>query len=338
MRIKARDWNEAMRDLCTRFPLIVNVEENQPPVHAWYVNPVWDGDRKKWMAKVRPGSVNCRIATISMQFSRAPEQFKSYIQALNPQKKFSDNTSVDVPLDFGPLIDLTWREIGGDASPTSTTADGNTGISNKYETIPAYFRKKGVVAGGSTNYDPNVQCKLYACDLVLSMPRPYLVNEISVFPGGLLGGSIVSVDAKPTTPPNVMNPPKIYATPEYIVQPIDNSFEAIFFQRFIDEPADDLHLSTVYALSQPLGSGLGADGIDETYRLETRYYCNYNLAHSTQTLIPRIVTPPLRLVTGLAAGLGDTMFNFILSLQNDFTQAVVDLFNQRSMRGKFWVV
>jgi hypothetical protein len=43
-------------------------------------------------------------------------------------------------------------------------------------------------------------------------------------------------------------------------------------------------------------------------------------------------------VTGLAVGLGDEIFNLILSTANDFAQSVVDLFNQRSVRGMFWVV
>jgi hypothetical protein len=338
MKLKASDWNEAMRDLCSRYPLSVRVEESAPPVHAWSVDPVWDFDRKKWTAKIRAGSVNCRIATITIPFAKASENFKKYIQTANPTKQYSPETLVKVPLDFEPTIDLSWREIGGDAVALSTSADGNDGIKNVFEPVPSYFKKRGVVEAGTTNFDPNLQRKLYACDLVLSMPRPYLVNEISVFPGGSLGGSIISVDAKPVTPPDISEPPSIYATPKYVVAPIQNSFSDIFFQRFLDEPKDDLHLSTVYALSPPLGAGLGTTGIDTTYSLETRYYCHYNLAHATSRLVPRVVTPPLTLVTGLAGGIGDAIFNFILSTANDFAQATLDLFNQRSLRGMFWVV
>jgi hypothetical protein len=338
MRIKAKDWNEAMRDLCTRYPISVQVENATPPTHAWYVNTAWDGDREKWTARVKAGSVNCKIATIAMPFLRTSEKFKKYIMAINPGKSYMPETIVNVPLDFDPVIDLSWREIGGDAVPTGTTGDGNDGIRNVYETVPAYFKKKGVAQGGATNNDPNLQRRLYACDLVLSMPRPYLVNEITAFPGGPLGGSIISVDAKPNTPPDISEPPKVYATTKFVVPPIQHSFSDIFFQRFLDEPKDDLHLSTIYALSQPVGTSLGQGGVDGTSALETRYYCHYNLAHATQRLPPRAITPPLTLVTGLAAGLGDAIFNSILSLQNDFAQATVDLFNQRSLRGMFWVV
>jgi hypothetical protein len=273
-----------------------------------------------------------------MPFVKSPERFQTYIKAANPDKQYEPLTRVNVPLDFEPVIDLAWREIGGDATPESTTADGDEGIKKIFEPVPSYFKKRGVVNAGTTNFDPNLQRRLYACDLVLSMPRPYLVNEISVFPGGVLGGSIISVDAKPVTPPDISEPPSVYATSKYIVAPIQNSFSDIFFQRFLDEPKDDLHLSTVYALSPPLGAGLGTTGIDTTYSLETRYYCHYNLAHATQRVVPRLITPPIRLVTGLAAGLGDVMFNLILSTANDFVQAVLDLFQQRSLRGMFWVV
>jgi hypothetical protein len=338
MRLTARQWNEAMRDITSRYPLSVKIEDPKPPVHAWSIDAIWDENRRKWTAKVTPGSVNCRIANIPMPFERAPESIQDFIKTANPDKKYAPTTVVKVPLDYEPVVDLAWREIGGNASPESTTADGNDGIKNVYETIPSYFKRKGVVDGGSQNPNPETQRRLYACDVVLSMPRPYLVNEISAFPGGLLGGSIISVDAKPTTPPDISEPPTVYATSKYVVPAIQNSFSDIFFQRFLDEPKDDLHLSTVYALSQPIASGLASGPIDSSYELDTRYYCHYNLAHATQRVVPRIVTPPLRLVTGLAAGLGDAMFNLILSTSNDFAQSVVDLFNQRSLRGMFWVV
>lgn len=338
MRLSARHWNEAMLDITSRYPLSVKIEDPRPPVHAWTIETIWDDKRKKWTAKVTPGSVNCRIATINMPFERAPQSFQDYIQIANPSKRYTPLTIVRVPLDYEPVIDLAWREIGGSASPESTTADGDDGIKNVFEFVPSYFKKRGVVEGGTQKADPETQRRLYACDVVLSMPRPYLVNEISVFPGGLLGGSIISVDAKPVVPPDISEPPSVYTTSKYIVPPIQNSFSDIFFQRFLDEPKDDLHLSTVYALSQPIASGLALGPIDTSYELDTRYYCHYNLAHATQRVVPRLVTPPLRLVTGLAAGLGDAMFNLILSTANDFAQAVLDLFQQRSLRGMFWVV
>jgi hypothetical protein len=338
MKLKASDWNEAMRDLCTRYPLSVQFEEAQPPDHAWSVYPLWDEVRKKWTARIRPGSVNCRIPTIALPFSRASENFKKYIQQANPDKQYTPTMIVNVPLDFDPAIDLNWREIGGSAAPLSTTGNLDDGIINSYEPVPSYFKKKGVVAPGSTNFDPALQCKLFACDIVLSMPRPYLVNEISAFPGGALGGSIISVDAKPSTPPDISDPPRIYAIARYSVPVVQNSFADIFFQRFLDEPKDDLHLSTIYALSKPGAGMIVPLVIDSTYNLETRYYCHYNLAHATAQVVPRVATPPLRLVTGLAAGLGDVMFNLILSTANDFAQSVLDLFNQRSVRGMFWVV
>lgn len=338
MRLRAADWNRAVQDITSRYPLSVQVQDQNPPLHAWSIETLWDETRKKWTAKVTPGSVNCRIANISMPFERAPQSFQDYIKTANPNKIYAMTTVVKVPLDFEPVVDLAWREIGGSASPESTTGNGNDGIKNTYEPVPSYFKKYGVISAGTENPDPATQRRLYACDIVLSMPRPYLVNEISAFPGGLLGGSIISVDAKPTTPPDISEPPTVYATSKYVVPPIQNSFSDIFFQRFLDEPKDDLHLSTVYALSQPISTGLAAGSIDSSYALDTRYYCHYNLAHATQRVIPRIVTPPLRLVTGLAAGLGDAMFNLILSTANDFAQSVIDLFQQRSLRGMFWVV
>ena len=334
MKLRAKDWNEAMRDITSRYPLSVKVEASLPPTHAWSVDTLWDAPRKKWTAKIKPGSVNCRIPTVPMLFSSSPEAFQKYIKEINPGKQYTKNTRVNVPLHFEPTIDLAWREIGEGAPPESTTVDANNGIKNTYETVPTYFKKRGVLSAGATGFDANLQCRLYACDLVLSMPRPYLVNEIDSLPGGALGGSIISVDAKPVIPPDLSEPPSIYATPKFVVPLIQNSFADIFFQRFLDEPKDDLHLSTIYALSPPKPSG----SIDSTHKLETRYYCHYNLIHGTAQVVPRVITPPITLVTGLGAGLGDVVFNAILATANDFAQSVLDLFQQRSLRGMFWVV
>ena len=336
-RISARQWNDYLRHLGTRLPVNVQVLEPSTPAHAWKVNPQYDSTRKRWTASVRPGSVNARIATITMPFGRAPQSFQRHARLREPARTFSLTTPVAVPLDFGPQVDLAWREIGGDAGPVSVSEFGGA-IQANYETVPRFFLRQGVRAPGSTTPPPAGTRRLFACDLVLRQPRPFLVNEISSFPGGLLGGSILSVNAVASLPPDVQDPPRVVAVPKFAPPAIQNSFSDIFFQRFLDEPTDELHLSTVYALSAPLGEGGSFPAfIDQSFQLMTRYYAHYNLAHATRT-IPRAVTPPLTLVTGLAAGLGDTLFNFILSTQNDFAQSVLDLFNQRSLRGSFWAV
>jgi len=336
-RISAREWNDHMRHLGTRYPIHTRAEDADSPKHAWQVRSQFDATRKRWTAIVRPGSVNGRIATVAVPFGRCSESFQDYIRLARPDRAFNDQTVVQVPLDFEPGLDLGWREIGGDADPISVSESGGE-IRENYETVPAFFTDQGVRRPGQTGPPPPETRRLFASDIVLRQPRTQLVNEISSLPGGLLGGSILSVNAVSATPVDSTEPPRLASLARFVAPAVSNTFADIFFQRFLDEPTDELHLSTVYALSQPLEAGGSFPAyIDESFTLQTRYFCHYNLAHGTRT-VPRVRTPPLTLVTGLAAGLGDVLFNTILATQNDFAQSTVDLFNQRSLRGSFWVV
>lgn len=336
-RISAREWNDHVRHLGTRYPIHARAEDANPPKHAWQVRAQFDATRRRWTATVRPGSVNGRIATVEMPFGRCSQTFQDYIRLARPNRVYNDLTPVAVPLDFEPELDLGWREIGGEASPVSVSESGGE-IRPSYEPIPQFFQNQGVRRAGQAGPPPPETRRLFASDIVLRQPRAFLTNEISSLPGGPLGGSILSVNATSSAPVDSTEPPRLVSTARFVVPAVSNSFADIFFQRFLDEPTDELHLSTVYALSQPLEAGGSFPTyIDESFALQTRYFCHYNLAHATRTL-PRVRTPPLTLVTGLAAGLGDTLFNVILSTNNDFAQNTVDLFNQRSLRGSFWVV
>lgn len=336
-RISSTAWNNLVRQLGTRYPIRVKIPEPMDPNHAWKVSTSYDSNRKTWVATLTPGLVNGKIAQVVMPFGRAPDDFQAHQRLARPDRTFSSTTPVGVPLDFRPLLDLRWREVGGGAGPLLVNPVGGE-IRETFETVPRFFLRQGVrPAGGSARFEPG-QRRLFASDVVLSQPRTALVNETSVFPGGLLGGSIVSVNAVSFSPRDSQEPPGVVSFSRFDPAPIQNTFAEVFFQRFLDEPVDQLHLSTVYALSPELEKGGSfPDGIDQSFTLSTRYYCHYNLAHATRTL-PRVRTPPLTLVTGLAAGLGDVMFNYILSFQNDFAQATLDLFNQRSLRGSFWAV
>jgi hypothetical protein len=335
-RISAREWNDHVRHLGTRYPLKVQTDESKRPSHAWKVRTQFDADKKRWTAVVKPGSVNCRIAEVEMLYEDAPPGFQEYLKLRNAVSA-RPGARVRVPLDFEPALPLGWREIGGDAEPISVSESGGE-IRRTFEPVPAFFINQGVRQPGSTTPPPLQTRRLFASDLVLRQPRTFLTNEIESLPGGLLGGSILSVNATSSTPVDSREPPRVVSMSRFVVPPVQNSFADIFFQRFLDEPTDELHLSTVFALSQPLQAGGSfPQYIDQSFTLQTRYFCHYNLAHGTR-ILPRVRTPPLTLVTGLAAGLGDVLFNFILSAQNDFAQSTVDLFNQRSLRGSFWAV
>lgn len=336
MRLRADEWNRTMARLCTRYPVSFQMTEAPVPEHAWMVTPIFEETDKRWTAQIRPGLVNGRLPTIAVTYAKISEAAKNYLTIKDPTKTYLGTDMVQLPLNFNPAVPLVWREIGGTADPISVSGTGGN-IRQTFEAVLPIFVNQGVQAPGQVQNAAIGQRRLFACDIILSQPRPFLVNEISSLPGGLLGGSIFSVDAKATVPKDIQQPPKILAIPRYTVPAVSNSFGDIFFQRFLDEPKDEVHLSTVYALSPPLDGGASFPTyVDETFTLDTRYFCHYNLAHALQRVVPRTISPPLTLVTGLGFGLGDTLFNLILASHNDLVQSTLDLFNQRSLRGMFW--
>lgn len=333
--ISAKTWNNTIQNLSHKYPIQIQAKQTNEPTHTWKIDAKYDKIKKSWFGTMSPGSVNAKFPTVTNPLNEAPQEFYDWYKKNHSINPGLQNAPVEVPLIYKPKIKFYWREIGGDAIPVSATA-GGSGIRQVFEQVPLYFKKLGVRSGGSSGPYTNGMRRLFACDIVLRQPREYLKNNVSVSPGGGLGGSIVSIDASGAAPKNRI--PKIVAMAKYAAPQNSTSFSDIFFQKFQDEQTDELHLSTVYALSQEQSAGSGLpDGVDESFSVMTRYYCHYNLAHATRT-IPRQETNPLRLETGLAAGLGDTMFNYILANQQNYAQGVLDMFQQRSLRGMFWII
>lgn len=303
--------------------------------HAWGVNTVYDSIKMKWSASLRAGSVNCQPAVIKMTFSDSPQAFQDYRNMLPNPPRPKDR--VGVPLDYEPRIDLDWRAVGSGASPESTSAQ-NEEIKTSYERVPTYFKNLGVLDGGTTAKANQQERKLYACDIVLTRSRVYLVADVAVTQNPLFTTSLVSINAAGRVPADVNEPAVVSAQAKFAVPAYSPTLENVFFGQFDDSGEDIILLSTVYALSPPVDSPNYTANIDQSYTLETKYFCYYNLQHATQRLVVQTQQPLKLLVTGLAAGIGDSLFNSLNAQFNDAGQSVLNLFNQRDLRGIFYAI
>lgn len=91
-RISAREWNDHVHHLATRYPISARATDAGKPAWSWKVTPVYDADRKRWTALVRPGSVNGKIATTQIPYGRASAEARAYLRAKNPQRAYNDIT------------------------------------------------------------------------------------------------------------------------------------------------------------------------------------------------------------------------------------------------------
>ena len=249
--------------------------------------------------------------------------------------KLADTAMVDSFLDENASVRLHWRRIGTGANPTSITATGNNGISYTFEKVPEFFKRLGVKDAsnnplGYESLDLNVRY-LTACDLVLHQPRPTIFTSLTT--ESVVGGTQLTAAPGYQIPkdlqPRVTALEKFVAVTEEPISPRD-----VLYREFTDPPADLVHLSTVYALSP---TNPESENPDASWKIFVKYNIHWNLVHASRV---QTYNPPNRLTlfTALAAGVGDTLFNFILAQNNDWAAALANLVSSNRAYGKFFAV
>lgn len=329
-RISARSWNRILSKLGEVYPIKVMAKPAAGGFeHAWHARHRWDEKRKAWVARMNFGMVNGRMATVPMRFADAPAAWQSSFPA---GKRPGPLERTMVPLDYGPEIALTWRQVGYGSQPISSSTNPDGSVQSSYEAVPPYYVRRGVLRadGEHSSKDLKNSRLLFASDLVLRLERPFLANLVQ------LQGTDFSVSAAPQ--PARREPARVVSMPRFSVPIANYSAADLLFQRYEDSPTDDLLLATVYALSPAVGA-LETSGIDASFSLETRQWAHYNLAHSPRRdFTPQPEARNLTLATGLGLGLGDALFNLILSTQQAYAASVLAMFNARDLRGMFWEV
>jgi hypothetical protein len=108
----------------------------------------------------------------------------------------------------------------------------------------------------------------------------------------------------------------------------------------IDDMIDKTHLMRVWAISPDLTQAnyKGSPSVDESWTIEVEYKSFWNLCY--QTRIPKIVDPPppISFYSGLGLGIGDTIVNSYLALQDELTQRVFEAGVNYSPDGRFWSI
>lgn len=330
--------NTAVRAADRVFPFTLSSEASRMPDHAWGLSVIYIKQKTEnghFWARITPGMVNGLPAAIKMEYKNAPLDAVTRIKeklAKQGKTKLRDTDMVDVYLDESASLKLMWRRIGLGAAPTNTDYDKDGKLVSIYEKIPDFFKRLGVNDAQSNMRPENTNFRyLAACDLVLNQPRPIISTELTAEAG--IVGTFVTASPDYIVPidvqPRVVAMPKFKAPTEEPISPRD-----ALYRQFTDPPADLAHLSTVYALS-PLNPS--TEEINESWQIFVKYNIHWNLAHASRV---QTFKPPSRitLFTGLVAGLGDFLFNYILSNNNDWAAALSNLMMSSRAYGKFYAV
>lgn len=343
MKYTSQLWQKLLHKVEQYLPVKFDYTGAGSRPHPWqitadyYTDPI--ANISYWRASLSPGLVNGFPAKITMQYSDAPLAAQERVRLENietkkPAPKKTDR--VDIYLDERAAVKLSFRKIGSDADPSSITGDPGSGnIIGTFEKVPDFFKRLGV-ADAKTDIladKAETQRLLLACDIVLNQPRVSLTNSVSISAASIQT-TLVSIN------PGFLSPsdrePKIIALAKYSPPKKTTNFSDIFFQRFIDSPEDQLHLSTVYLLSPvlPLLDPKDLSG----WQPFIQYNCHHNLVHATKQIEKRDEFTPLSLVLPFAAGVAQPIFDYILAENNFFSQAALDFYQQRNLAGKFYAV
>ena len=309
--------------------------------HPWFIETRHDFKEDgtgEWRAFFRPGFVNGRDAYITMPADwpggKAPED-----ETAKPH---------DVPLTDDPAPYLV---LGGWRNPlmpdsASASLSGQI-IAAAAEGYPKFFAKLGVKAaakGGDVTkagalegeFDENRTREIRAMDVVLSKARIGTRLQIDVHDPLL--------DAQTETISTVFTNDylratggraKLAAVSKY-VPPQEQSL-ALMYGTLLnagDQQFDELKMATVWMVSPP---DAGADDEpDGTWTSYPQHFVFWNLQHASRLIPPKAPSPPLRLHTGLAGGIGDRINDALLSFVNDRNAEAEAFFNQADARGIFW--
>jgi len=336
-------WQKLLQKVEQYLPIKFDFTPAPKRPHPWQIRPVWHENKKaksgEWRGIVTAGLVNALPPYVKMIYEEAPAEARERIRLAavaknKPEPKPTD--LVKVYLDEQAELKFNWRAIGTDGSPDSVSGNASSGnITGVFEKVPDFFKRMGVAdanpkIGGKV---PETTRLLKACDIVLSQPRTSLTNNITIS-STILDSTLLSINPGFLVPPN--REAFLSALEKFVIHPITPSFADLIFQRFIDTPRDQLHLSTAYLLSPVLPLLDPTDLVD--WQVYLKYNCHHNLVHATQQIENRVEFVPISLVLPLAGGLAQPIINYILSANNFFAQAALDFYQQRKLNGKFYAI
>jgi hypothetical protein len=276
--------------------------------HPWRVTAFWSAAKKRWLATVRAGFVN----------------------------------GEDPLLGAVPLLDLEPGE--GLALPLIRWEEGRP---------PAFFAALGVrdpmeglkvgdrgVSFVDTSWQDDFRPparQLWRCDLQIAVARLGMAGETTIVEGlGTSGNVAVYSPALQSSLLSTRGPRAVLqAVPRFEPQRKPDLLEKLLGS-WVDPQEDTLHLARVWLISPP-GAG-ESDQPDGTWQALPQHFVFWNLAHAARVARIPPVLPPIRLITGLAAGVGDRINAALLAPINDDIQQISAAINTVTPEGRFWTV
>jgi hypothetical protein len=333
-------WNELVETLSRRLPMRC-VRTGSRWTHPWLISPEYvDG---QWTFQIDPGFVNGIDPEVATLASFADQRTLDRIDEETGNRPTGGET-VDAWLTERPRIRFGATRLIGKGAPAEEAEIAEDGsVTVKFEGVPEFFYQFGVTMENvvfTGNLDSGIQLVendtarkdtppvLRAVDVVLSVDR--LTAQIDIYRGNsLLDGFETLYSIAYGQPAFRKERPTLVTDAKYIQRP-----DSYVLEDRADTGVDTLKIATIYLLSP---KNTGSDEVpDGTWRAFVRHDVFWNVAHASAS-IPKILPfEPIRLRTGLFAGLADSIFGGLLAPLNDNLSLATALLRDNRISGRFW--
>jgi hypothetical protein len=343
--ISAAEWNAARALLLSNRPLSgtgvrlmwtpdgvwVALTGDSAFRHPWELSCRWRLDDKlalggEWVATVRPGFVNGRDVTVA---------------APRPDGSAPSRQQIALTDEEPPELAL-----GGYRDPTGpggfgATEDGEL-ITMPGEGYPRFFEQLGVkpawkggkLGADEPESDPNRTRQIRASDIVLITPRIGARQQVEVRDPFTEAQSVeistIYLNGRLASAPSRNY---LVSLPRWTPTAGPSAFDKLMGTA-VETEQDELLIATVYFIS-PEDTPDDAE-VDAMWTPYPAYSVFWNLNWASREQTATAPSPPISLHTGLAAGVADSLFNFLLSPVNDFFNQVESFLGAADFSGKYW--
>lgn len=308
--IPANHWNRTAAELARKLGLVFGGRSDGRAWRLpWEISVSWNPFYAAFEASVHPGFVNA-LETLAprLPWDRAPRATRTRLAAAGgaPVRPWLSELPW-IPIEPGAL-----RRIGHDADP-----------SQEPEAVPEYFAALGVGTAPRIEIDAEdlrinvveagelspARRLLRAVDVVLTIPKVSAGVVASPDEGG---GALLDVTL--SSPPAGAMPSLRLVRAWRPPAESGDLLEQLTTGR-VDPGTVERRVGTVFFMSPP-GAALGSDP-DPAWTPVVRQDMTYNRVFATRTALDSFPALNLRLVTGLAGGVADPIFEGLLDPINE---------------------
>ncbi len=341
--INHQTWNAMIDEVSRRLPLRF-VRTSRRWVHPWTIAPEWSEAAASWVFRIRPGFVNGVEPEISTMAMLASDRTLDRIEeesGKRPEKKQSVNALIT---EAPQIVVPSTRIIGKGAEAEAMTSNGSGDFAFQFESVPEFFIQFGVtdekvVFQGNLNsgiqevqYESAGESPLLsACDVVLYVDRA--AAKLDLIQGNPFLDSysaLLVINYGRSTP--ARKRPWLDVTSKY--KPIVEVEMGNLLEGTADPEFDAIKIATIYFLSPP---GFSPElPMDDTWTAFVKHEQFWNLCHAPQKIPDPTPIEPIRLITGLAGGIADSIFSSLLAPGNDAFNSALQVLRNRNLAGRFW--